>query len=116
MTFANGVRMSRRVAARLEREHGIRARVFDLRWLAPMPLAGLQREAEATGRVLVVDETRRSGGVSEGVVTELVDAGFTGEIRRVTSYDSFIPLGPAANLVLVREPDIERAALAMLGR
>ena len=32
------------------------------------------REANATGRVLVVDETRRTGGVSEGIVAALVDA------------------------------------------
>ena len=69
---------------------------MDLRWLAPLPVADMVREAAATGRVLVVDETRRSGGVSEGVLAALVDGGFTGPIRRVTSEDSFIPLGDAA--------------------
>jgi 2-oxoisovalerate dehydrogenase E1 component len=73
------------------------------------------REAEETGRVLVVDETRRTGGVSEGIVTALVDAGFDGRIARVASKDSFVPLGDAANLVLVSDAEIERAALALCG-
>ena len=113
VTFGNGLRMSLRVARRLA-VRGIGARVVDLRWLAPLPADDLLREARLTGRVLVVDETRRTGGVSEGVVTALTDAGFAGLIRRVTSEDSFIPLGPAANAVLLDEPTIEKAAVGLL--
>ena len=112
VSFANGLRMSLRVARRLER-HGIRARVLDLRWLAPLPVEDLLREASATGRVLVADETRRSAGVAEGVLAALVDGGFTGTMSRVTSEDSFIPLGPAAAHVLMTEDDIETAALRL---
>jgi 2-oxoisovalerate dehydrogenase E1 component len=72
------------------------------------------READATGRVLVVDETRRSGGVSEGVVTALVDEGFTGLIGRVASEDSFIPLGDAALTVLLNEDTVESAATKLV--
>lgn len=114
VSFANGVPMSLRAAGRLEHEHGVRCRVLDLRWLAPLPIEDLVREARAAGRVLVVDETRRSGGVSEGILAALVDAGFTGPMARVTSRDSFIPLGDAANLVLLSEPDILSAALTLL--
>jgi 2-oxoisovalerate dehydrogenase E1 component len=114
VSWANGLRMSLRVARRLE-ARGVRARVLDLRWLAPLPLDDLLREARATGRVLVVDETRRTGGVSEGVVAALVDAGFDGRVARVASKDSFVPLGGAANLVLLSEDEIEEAALALCG-
>jgi 2-oxoisovalerate dehydrogenase E1 component len=114
VTFANGLPMSLRVAQRLAR-HGIRARVLDLRWLAPLPVHDLLREASATGRVLVADETRRSAGVSEGVLTALVDGGFDGTMSRVTSEDSFIPLGPAASHVLLTEDQIEAAALRLAG-
>ncbi|HEV7647082.1 MAG TPA: thiamine pyrophosphate-dependent enzyme [Actinophytocola sp.] len=115
VTFGNGLRMSLRAARRL-RAAGVHARVVDLRWLAPLPADDLRREAEATGRVLVVDETRRTGGVAEGVVTALVDDGFAGPIARVASEDSFVPLGDAANLVLVGEDRIEEAALRLAGR
>ena len=115
VTFANGLRMSLRAARRLE-QGGIRARVVDLRWLAPLPVEDIVAAARATGRVLVVDETRATGGVSEGIVTALVDAGFDGRIRRVTSADSFVPLGPAAGHVLLGEDDVDRAARALVGR
>jgi 2-oxoisovalerate dehydrogenase E1 component len=115
VTFANGTYMSLRVAQRLAGD-GIDARVVDIRWLVPLPISDILREAESTGRVLIVDETRRSGGVSEGIVSALVDAGFGGVIRRVTSQDSFVPLGEAANHVLLQEAEIEAAARALVGR
>ena len=105
LTFGNGLFMSLRVAQTL-RSVGIECRVLDLRWLAPLPEKDILREAEATGRVLVVDETRRSGGVSEAVIAVLVDNRFDGRIARVTSEDSFIPLGDAANHVFLTEDQI----------
>lgn len=115
VSFANGVRMSRRVARMLEGE-GVSASVLDLRWLAPLPTEDLIAAAGQCKRVLVVDETRRSGGVSEGILAALVDAGFEGTVSRVTSEDSFIPLGPAADHVLVREEQILLAARELLDR
>ena len=114
VTFGNGVPMSLRVARRLAAA-GAGVRVLDLRWLAPLPTEQLLTEAELTGRVLIVDETRRSGGVSEGVIAELTDAGYRGTIARVTSADSFIPLGDAAQHVLLSEADIDAAARRLLG-
>ncbi|MGC5020931.1 thiamine pyrophosphate-dependent enzyme [Micromonospora sp. DT47] len=115
LTFGNGVRMSLRAAATLADE-GIGSRVVDLRWLSPLPVADLFREASATGRVLVVDETRRSGGVGEGIIAALVDAGFVGAARRVAGVDSFVPLGPAARQVLVSEEAITQGARTLLAR
>lgn len=114
LTFGNGLRMSLRVARRL-RSADIAARVVDLRWLAPLPVADIIREAEATGRVLIVDETRQTGGVAEGVLATLVDQGFTGMMERVASRDSFIPLGDAALQVLLSEDTIEAAAVKLAG-
>ena len=115
LTFGNGVPMSLRVARRLA-EQDISAEVVDLRWLAPLPMADVLAAARRSGRVLVVDETRRTGGVGEGVVTGLVEAGFAGPIRRVASQDSFIPLGPAAAHVLLGEEEIEKSALELFGK
>ena len=109
ISFGNGVPMSLRVARRLA-SAGIAAQVLDLRWLAPLPVEDILAAALATGKVLVVDETRHSGGVGEGVVTALVEAGFSGPIQRVASRDSFVPLGTAAEHVLLSEDEIEKAA------
>jgi 2-oxoisovalerate dehydrogenase E1 component len=113
VTFGNGVWLSLRAARTLAGE-GIGVRVLDLRWLAPLPLADIRREAGATGRVLVVDETRHSGGLGEGVLTALVEDGFAGRMARVSAMDSLIPLGPAATLVLVSQQDVEDAARLLL--
>ncbi len=115
VTWANGLFLSLRVAARLAAEHGVQCRVLDLRWLAPLPLDDVLAEAAGIGRVLIVDETRRTGGVSEGIVAGMIDAGYDGALARVTSKDSFVPLGAAAELVLVSEAEIESAALQLVG-
>jgi 2-oxoisovalerate dehydrogenase E1 component len=112
ISFGNGVPMSLRVSRRLAAA-GISAQVLDLRWLAPLPVEDILAAAGSTGRVLVVDETRHSGGVGEGVVTALVEGGFIGPIHRVASRDSFVPLGAAAEHVLLSEDEIEKAALGL---
>jgi 2-oxoisovalerate dehydrogenase E1 component len=116
ISFGNGVPMSLRVARRLA-SAGTVAQVLDLRWLAPLPVEDLLAAARSTGRVLIVDETRHSGGVGEGVITALVEGGFAGPIQRVASQDSFVPLGAAAEHVLLSEEEIEKAArtLAEIG-
>jgi len=112
LTFANGLRMSLRVARRLE-SAGIRARVVDVRWLAPLPVEDILREARVTGKTLIVDETRETGGVGEGILAALVENGYTGAVDRVASADSFIPLGDAALEVLLSEETIEAAAIKL---
>ena len=81
--------------------------------MAPLPVRGPGRARPSRAlAVLVVDETRHSGGVSEAVVATLVDAGVEAPSSRVTSADSFIPLGPAADAVLLQEDEILAAARA----
>ena len=113
VTFGNGLRLSLRAADRLGRA-GIGCQVLDLRWLAPLPMADVLEAARRCRAVLVADETRRSGGVSEGIVTGLADAGYDGRVGRVTSEDSFIPLGDAARHVLLSQQAIEDAAHAVM--
>jgi 2-oxoisovalerate dehydrogenase E1 component len=114
LTFANGLRMCLRVARRLE-SRGIAARVVDLRWLAPLPVEDMLREAAASGKTLIVDETRQTGGVGEGILAALLEHGYTGAVDRVASADSFIPLGDAALEVLLSEETIEAAAVKLAG-
>lgn len=103
VTFGNGVPMSLRAARRTPQ---VAVTVLDLQWLAPLPVAALTERARSFPRVLVVDETRRSGGVAEAVIAALVEDRYAGRIDRVSSSDSFVPLGPTASLVLVSEDDI----------
>jgi 2-oxoisovalerate dehydrogenase E1 component len=52
--------------------------------------------------------------VGEGIVSELLASGYTGRLARVSSKDSFIPLGDAARLVLLSEAEIEAGALRLI--
>jgi 2-oxoisovalerate dehydrogenase E1 component len=114
VTYGNGVRLSLRAARTLEREHGIRARVLDLRWLNPLPAKWIGKHAEACDRVLIVDEGRRTGGVGEALITAVVEhSGSVKPMRRVTGADSYIPLGPAADHVLPSEAGIVADALEL---
>lgn len=108
VTFGNGVHLSRTAALALAAE-GIGTTVLDLVWLAPLPVEALVGAAGAARAVLVVDETRASGGVGEGVVTALVDAGVDVPVARVASADSFVPLGPAAATVLLQVDEVVEA-------
>lgn len=113
VSFGNGLRMSLRAAARWA-ARGHRLRVIDLQWLVPLPLPHLYSAVSDASSVLVVDETREAGGVSEGVMTGLIEAGYSGRLRRVNSRNSYIPLGPAAEHVLLGEDHIEAALKALL--
>ena len=114
-TYGNGVPMALRTASRLD---GVRVRVIDLRWIAPLPEAAIRAHAEHAAAILVVDECRRSGNISEAIAATLADVPSlrTKPFARVTSADSFIPLADAANLVLLQEPEILDAARALTKR
>ncbi|HVJ90722.1 MAG TPA: thiamine pyrophosphate-dependent enzyme, partial [Labilithrix sp.] len=116
-TYGNGVPMSLR-AARTLANSNVRARVIDLRWIAPLPVAAIEAHARDASAVVVVDECRRSGNVSEAIATVLAEnAALRGKpFARVTSADSFIPLAEAANLVLLQEDEIVETALSIAGK
>ena len=113
-TFGNGVPMSLRVARRLQREHGLQVRVVDLRWLVPLDAGFIAAQAVSARRVLVVDEGRRSGGVGEGVLTALLEAGLGPlPMARVAGADTYTPLAGAAMFGLPSDNGVLSAALAL---
>jgi 2-oxoisovalerate dehydrogenase E1 component len=117
ITFGNGAYMSLRAARRLKEAHGIEARVVDLRWLNPLNTDAIALHAKDCGKVLVVDEGRRTGGISEGIIAVLIEAGLGKmAIRRIVGEDTYIPLGPAANFVLPSDDSILLGALELCGR
>jgi 2-oxoisovalerate dehydrogenase E1 component len=112
-SYANGLHMSLRVAARLRAEgHGVR--VVDLRWLQPLPVEALLDHSRACDKLLIVDECRASSGVADALFAEVCEREPNTVARRVQAPDTYIPLGDAANLVLIQEADIEVAARALL--
>ncbi|HME92431.1 MAG TPA: transketolase C-terminal domain-containing protein, partial [Myxococcaceae bacterium] len=114
-TYGNGVPMCLRVRDRLQKD-GVAARVVDIRWISPLPDAALRAHAAEIGRVLVVDECRRSANISEAIAASLLESAETRNVRfaRVTAADSFTPLADASRLVLPDETEIIAAARALI--
>ncbi len=106
-SFGNGVPMSLRAARDIEKKHGWKVRVVDLRWLQPLNTVEIAKHAAECARIMVVDEGRRSAGVGEGIITAVVESGQGAKpLRRVVGQDTYTPLAGAAFLVIPSEADI----------
>jgi 2-oxoisovalerate dehydrogenase E1 component len=112
VSYANGLRLALRAARTLEREHAIKSRVVDLRWLAPLAFDALRPHALECRKLLVVDECRATGaGIADSVVARFAEEGLPLKMRSVRAADSYVPLGSATSAVLVGEDEIVRTAL-----
>ena len=115
ISFANGLHMSLQAAKILQTKYKIKARVFDLRWLKPLPLNHLESIAKGVKKILIVDESREFGGVGETLFVQLQkrlkDSSIKMEVMH--SLDSYIPLGPAADKVLIQTENIVEKAISM---
>ncbi len=114
VSYANGLRLSLRAAKVLAEQHGIRARVLDLRWLSPLPFEAVARHAAQCKGVLVADECRATGGgIAEAVLADLAERGVGGKLRSVRAADTYVPLGSATSVVLMQDSEIVEAARRM---
>ena len=111
ITYGNGYYLSRQAAPELE-ALGIKLRIIDLRWLHPLNADAIVAAVADCSNILIVDESRRSGSLSEKLMTILTEAGRGNAASRITAEDCFIPLGPAAELVLPSKQSIVEAAKA----
>ena len=115
VSYANGLRLSLQAAKRLADEHGVTARVIDLRWLNPLPIEAVREHAAEIGSVVVVDECRATGGgVADAVVADLAEHRIGRRLGSVRAVDSFVPLGPSTSAVLVGVDQIVAAGVASL--
>lgn len=111
VSYANGLRLSLRAARVLERERGIKTRVIDLRWLAPLPWQALEAHARQCKALLVVDECRATGaGIADVVVAHFAEQRARIPLASVRAADCYVPLGAATSTVLVQEEEIVAAA------
>lgn len=108
LTFGNGAYLSAQAQAALQ-DAGIAARVIDLRWLSPLPEQAIVDALAGCAAVLVVDETRRTGGVAEALMAMLHERTALPHAR-VTAQDSFIPTGPAYAATMPSRDEIVAAA------
>ena len=112
VTYANGNYLSHQALPEIEAA-GIKTRIIDLRWLSPLPVESMVAAVKGCKHVLIVDETRHSGGVAEALMSALHEAGVA-KMARVTSQDSFIATGPAYAATMPSAQSIAMAAKSLV--
>jgi len=113
VTFANGNYLSHQALPRLT-QAGVKARIVDMRWLSPLPAEALIAAVKGCKRILIVDETRRSGGVAEALMALFAESTQI-PAARITAHDSFIATGPAYGATMPSADGIFDAAMALMG-
>ncbi len=121
ISYGNGYYLARQAEKQLA-EQGITCRVIDLRWLAPLDKKGIIEQASLCKHVLIVDECRQTGSISEALMTLLLEASSkcskmaAVKLARLCAEDSFIPLGAAAYHVLPSVSNIVAAGIDLVAK
>ena len=97
LTYGAMLYPSLEAAEVLSRERGIETDVVDLRSLLPLDKDAILDSAKKTGKVLVVHEDTRTGGIAgeiAAIVNEEVFEYLDGPVLRVTAPDTPVPYSP----------------------
>lgn len=111
VTFGNGVYLANQSVADIS-SHDISTRIIDTRWLSPLPKQALTDAVKDCKRLLIVDETRHSGGLAEALMAHFAET-TNAKLARVTAQDSFIATGPAYAVTMPSADAITAAALEL---
>ncbi len=95
---------------------GIDAAVLDLRWISPLDEAAVQALVERCGgRVLIVHEANRTGGVGAEIAARITERQPKAIVRRLAAPDVRIPASPVLQAALLPKADaIVAAARAIM--
>ena len=93
VTFGNGCYLAQQALPALT-ALGLATRIIDMRWLSPLPAQALIAATKDCRHILIVDETRHSGGIAEALMA-LFAENSAAKTARLTATDSFIATGPA---------------------
>ncbi|WP_223476605.1 dehydrogenase E1 component subunit alpha/beta [Oricola indica] len=113
LTFGNGAYLSHQAKQELE-QAGIATRVIDLRWLSPLPEEAIEKAVSGCRHVLIVDETRRTGGLAESLMALMSERTAIPPVR-LCAEDSFIATGPSYAATMPSAEAIVAAARALTG-
>ncbi|MGI9368555.1 MAG: dehydrogenase E1 component subunit alpha/beta [Ruegeria sp.] len=113
VTYGNGHYLSKQALPELKAA-GLKSRIIDMRWLAPLPEQALLDATKGCKHVLIVDECRRTGSQSEALMTLFAEKSDI-PAARVVAEDCFIATGPAYAAPLPSLDGIVAAALSLVG-
>lgn len=112
LTYGNGYYLSRQASKHIHAKH----RIIDMRWLSPLPMEPILKSVKNAKNILIVDECRETGSLSEELMSKLVEANVDANIARHCAGDSFIALGTAAFDTLPSAQTIAAAANKLAGK
>ena len=114
-SYGNGYFLSRQAAKVLEEQYGVKLRMIDLRWLAPVDEEALMAAISPCDHLLIVDECRQTGSFGEQLVSLVAEhQGRQPKLKRISGDDCFVPLGKAATVGMPDKQGIIDAALALM--
>lgn len=119
LTYGNGFYFSKQAEKILKEQYDIQIKIIDLRWIAPLNKEKLIEEIKNDKKILIVDECRKTGSLSEALVSMIVEnlpAASLPQIKIIAAHDCFITLGVAAAAGLPSKNEIVDACLKMLGK
>lgn len=114
VTYGAMVHRSLEAAEALEDEDGISLEILDLRTLLPLDEDAVVESVKRTGKLLVVHEDTRTGGIAGEIAIRVSERAFEwldGPILRVTAIDAPVPFsGSLEDAFLPQVADIAAAA------
>ena len=113
ITYGAVVPRALQAAQKLEREHGVKVEVIDLRCLSPFDWEAIATSVRKTNRVIVAYEDSLSWGYGAEIVARIADELFEhldAPVRRVAAKDTFVAYQPILeDAILPQADDLFRA-------
>jgi 2-oxoisovalerate dehydrogenase E1 component beta subunit len=114
VTYGAMVHKSVEAAETLEKEDGVSVDIIDLRTLLPLDEDAIVESVKKTGKLLVVHEDTRTGGIAGEIAMRVSEKAFEwldGPMLRVTAIDAPVPYsGSLEDYFLPQTDDVVKAA------
>ncbi len=108
ITYGATVPRSLQAAQRMEREHGLKVEIIDLRTLSPYDWEAIATSVKKTNRVMVVHEDMLSWGYGAEIAARIADELFfdlDAPVRRIAAKDTFVAYQPVLEDVILPQAD-----------
>ena len=103
-------------AEQLQSQNSVSAEVVDLRTISPLDSETVLASVRKTGRLVVVHEAPRSFGVGAEIAALVADKGLDylkAPVKRVTGFDTVVPLGKMEDSYIPSAERIAKAAVEL---
>lgn len=100
----------------LQSEHTISVELIDLRTVSPLDMETVLTSVQKTGKVVIVHEAPRTLGVGAEVAAVIADRALDhlrGPVKRVTGFDTVVPLSRMEDYYVPSKERIMKAALEL---